>query len=81
MKIEEPEKPQQPEPPSAVGISDITILDNLTAEPMDMRDLIAKMGITEMSEARWLQLQLRELEKHQKINVKITRGKKFYWKT
>ncbi len=80
-RIEKKAETPQLEQPPTMAISDITILDNLTTEPIDIRNLIAKMGIKDMSDARYLQIQLRQLEKNQKIYAKIIRGNKHYWKT
>ncbi len=89
-----PEKPVEPRNPPKIArvsqslpstslpgkISEETILDALTSEPQDIRVIITKMGITDMSDARELQLQLRELEFNERVNIKIQEGKKLYWK-
>ncbi len=71
---------QMPEITSRSNISGERILENLTSEPLDIRDLITKLGIKDMSDARELQIQLRKLEFAESLNVKVMHGKKFYWK-
>ncbi len=71
----------RPELPSQIEISNIAILDNLTFEPISIRDLIAKMHIVDMSEARFLQIQLRILEKNNQIKVTTIRGRTCYYKS
>ncbi len=61
-------------------IDERSILASLGSQPMDIRDLITKMGITDMSDARYLQIQLRALETSDKLIVEIKQGKKLYRK-
>ncbi len=65
-------------PPS--HLSDEIILEHLSSEPMDIRDLLTKMSIENMADARVLQIQLRKLEYQAKLCVKIHQGKKLYYK-
>jgi len=61
-------------------IDERSILASIGSQPMDIRDIITKMGITDMSDARYLQIQLRTLETSDKLTVEIKQGKKFYRK-
>ncbi len=81
-KIETPkEERSRPESPPPIEISDITILDNLASEPISMHDLIAKMHIVDIADARYLQIRLRTLEKDNKIQVTTIRGRKSFSKS
>jgi hypothetical protein len=59
-------------------IDEKTILNNLTSTPVSIRDLITKLGITDMLDARYLQMKLQALEKAQRLNVEVRQGKKYY---
>ncbi len=61
-------------------IDERSILASLTSTPMDIRDIIKKLGIIDMSDARYLQIQLRTLETGDKLTVEIKQGKKLYRK-
>ncbi len=75
---------QRPGGGPAVGkpavIDERSILASIGSQPMDIRDIITKMGITDMSDARYLQIQLRTLETSDKLIVEIKQGKKLYRK-
>jgi len=59
-------------------IDEKTILSNLTSTPVSIRDLISKLGITDMLDARYLQMKLQALEKSQRLTVEVRQGKKYY---
>ncbi len=66
------------EAPQKTHIDENAILGALSNEPMDIRDIIIKLGIADMSEARYLQNQLRTLETNDKLIVEIKQGIKLY---
>ncbi len=75
---------QRPGGGPAVGkpavIDERSILASLGSQPMDIRDIITKLSITDMSDARYLQIQLRTLETSDRLVVEIKQGKKLYRK-
>ncbi len=63
-----------------VTFDKVAILALLNSTPMDIRDIITKLGITDISDARNLQVSLRDLEANHEINVEVRQGKKWYWR-
>ncbi len=61
-------------------ISKESIMAIIGSQPVDLRDIITKRGISDISFARKLQFLLRELEKNGNVKVYVEKGRKFYLK-
>ncbi|MHA1732269.1 MAG: hypothetical protein ACTSU5_10010 [Promethearchaeota archaeon] len=78
-KIEKPKKKSvQKKTGEPLVIDKVSIINSLS-EWSTIRDLISKMHIVSMMDARFLQIKLRQLEKEGAVLVEIRKGKK-YWK-
>ncbi len=57
-----------------------SIMAIIGSQPVDIRDIITKLGVTDMSVARNLQMLLKKLENSGKIKAYVEKGRKLYLK-